>query len=222
VPGNERSVQALQDNIARQVDEVYNSKLLDIHASGHAHHEDLKLVLELIKPKYVIPIHGYYFFRAALKKISAEAGIAKDRVMLMDNGEVAYVFKDSFRVSGEKVPASYVMVDGLGVGDVEEVVLRDRLNLAAEGMVVLIVTMYQHGKLLKNPDIISRGFIYLKEHGAILDEMRKRLRNTVSRLPGDREIEPDYVKTLIRDQIGSFLYNKTKRRPMILPVVITI
>ena len=114
------------------------------------------------------------------------------------------------------------MVDGLGVGDVEEVVLRDRRALAAEGMIVIIVTVDRDkGKLLKSPDIISRGFIYLKENNEMLEEIRRSLRGLLSRLP-NQPIEPDYLKTLIRDQIGQFIYTKTKRRPMILPVIIEI
>lgn len=223
VPGNERSVQALQDNIARQVDELYNTKLLDIHTSGHAHQEDLKLVLKLVKPRFVVPIHGYYFFRSIFKKLAEQVGISRDNVIVMDNGEVANITKNTVHVTDEKLPASYVMVDGLGVGDVEEVVLRDRLSLAQEGMLVIIMTMSgQHGRLLKNPDIISRGFIFIKEHGEILEEIRAKLRSIVGRLPTDKEVDPDYVKTLVRDQISQFLYNKTKRRPMILPVVIRI
>jgi ribonuclease J len=147
----------------------------------------------------------------------------KDNVRLMDNGEVAELTKDSFKVTKETVPAYYVMVDGLGVGDVEEVVLRDRRALAAEGMLVIILTVDRDkGRLLKNPDIISRGFIYLKDNQEILDEIRKRIRGFMTRIPNFREVEPDYVKTLLRDQVGQYLYTKTKRRPMILPVVIEI
>ncbi len=222
IPGNERTVQALQDNISRQVDEVYNTKILDIHTSGHAHREDLKLVIQLTKPQYIFPIHAYYFMRKSLVKIAKEVGVPRERVVILDNGDVGLLTPGKVAVSQEKVPASYVMVDGLGVGDVEEIVLRDRRSLAAEGMVVVIVTMGQHNRLLKNPDIISRGFIFLKEHGEILDEIRKRIKNIVGRLPGDQEVQTDYVKTLIRDQIGQFLYTKTKRRPMILPVIIEI
>ncbi|MEK7212718.1 MAG: ribonuclease J [Patescibacteria group bacterium] len=224
VPGNERSVQALQDNIARQVDELYNTKLLDIHTSGHAHAEDLKLVMKLTNPKFILPMHAYYFMRKRLAHLAEEVGIPRQRVIMMDNGDVAHLTPDSFIVSEEKVPASYVMVDGLGVGDVEEVVLRDRRSLAQEGMVVIIVTLdrRQNGRLVKNPDIISRGFIHLKENQQILEEIRKRVRGVVSRLPTYQEVEADYLKTLIRDQVGQFLYTKTKRRPMILPVVIEI
>ncbi len=223
VPGNERSVQSLQDNIARQVDELYNSKLLDIHASGHAHGDDIELILSIIKPKFVVPIHGYYFKRKTLIKIAKRAGMSKERVIMMDNGDIADILPDKFSVSGEKVPASYVMVDGLGVGDVEEVVLRDRLNLAKEGMVVIIVTLdRRNGRVLKNPDIISRGFIYLKDNQVILEDIRKKVRAVISRLPAHQEVETDYLKTLIRDQVGQFLYTKTKRRPMILPVTIEV
>ncbi len=223
VPGNERSVQALQDNIARQVDELYNSKLLDIHASGHIFGEDAKTVLKIVKPQFILPIHGYYFKRKTYVKLAEAVGMRRSQVVMMDNGQVANITKDKFTITQEKVPATYVMVDGLGVGDVEEVVLRDRINLAQEGMVVMILTVdRQNGHLLKNPDIISRGFIYLKENQGILDEIRKRIRGVMGRLPAYRELESDYLKSLIRDQIGQFLYNKTKRRPMILPVVIEI
>lgn len=223
VPGNERSVQILQDNIARQVDEVYNSKLLDIHASGHCLKEDLKLVLKLIKPKFVVPVHGYYFKRSVAKKNAIEVGIPKDNIILMDNGQVANLTSDSFKVTSETVPANYVMVDGLGVGDVEEVVLRDRRLLSEEGMVVIITTMDRKtGRLLKTPDIISRGFIYLKENKELLDEIRKKLKGLLMRIPMHQSPEPDYIKGIIRDQIGQLLYNKTRRRPMVLPVLIEI
>jgi ribonuclease J len=223
IPGNERSVQTVKDNLARQGAIVYHSALVDIHSSGHAPKDDIRIVIDLLKPKYLMPVHGYYFMRAANGQTAREAGIPKENVMLMDNGEVAELTKDSFKVTKETVPAYYVMVDGLGVGDVEEVVLRDRRALAAEGMLVIILTMDRDsGKLLKNPDIISRGFIYLKDNQEILDEIRKRIRGLMTRIPNFKEVEPDYVKTLLRDQVGQYLYTKTKRRPMILPVVIEI
>jgi len=223
IPGNERSVQALQDNVARQVDQLYNSKLLDIHSSGHACSEDLKLVFKLVKPKFIVPVHGYYFFRKHVVKLAEDIGISRDRVILMDNGQVASIHKDSFEITNEEVPSFYIMVDGLGVGDVEEVVLRDRRALAQEGMIVIIISMERNKmKLIKSPDIISRGFIYLKENQQVLDEIRKRIRGLLGRLPANQEPDPDYLKTLIRDQVGQFIYNKTKRRPMILPVIIEI
>lgn len=223
VPGNERSVQILQDNIARQVDETYNSKLLDIHSGGHAWHDDIEMVIRWVKPRFVVPIHAYYFKLKACVKIAHKAGIPKENTIILDNGQVAELTKDGLIATKEFVPTNYVMVDGLGVGDVEEVVLRDRLMLAEEGMLVIIVTLDRRtGQFLKNPDIISRGFIYLRENKEFIEELRKRIKSLVSRIPRHQQIDPDYLKALIRDQVGLFLYNKTKRRPLILPVVIEI
>ena len=223
VPGNERSVQTLQDHISRQVDELYNSKLLDIHASGHATSEDLKLVIKLTKPKFVVPIHAYHFMRKTTAKLARSVGIPKENVIMLDNGQVGKLTKDQFVASEEKIPAFYVMVDGLGVGDVEEVVLRDRRALAQEGMMVIIITLDRgNGRILKTPDIISRGFIYLRENREILDEIRRRIRGIIGRIPKNQPLDSEYLKSLIRDQVGQFVYNKTKRRPIVIPVVIEV
>jgi beta-CASP RNase J family ribonuclease len=223
IPGNERSIQTLQDNISRQVDELYNSKLLDIHASGHAHGADVELVISVVKPKFVVPIHGYYFKRKSYIKHAIAAGLKRSQVILMDNGQIAELTPDTFTVTKDSVPSTRIMVDGLGIGDVEEVVLRDRMNLSQEGMIVVILTMDRnHSKMLRNPDIISRGFIHLKDNNMVLDEIRKRVTGLIARLPQDRETESDYIKSLVRDQVGQFVYNKTKRRPMVLPVVIEL
>src|SRR3989338_5755894 len=224
VPGNERSVQNLKDNLARQGALVYHYKMLDIHSSGHAPQEELKTVMRLVKPQYFIPIHGYYFMRWRNAKLAQEAaGLKPENTILADNGCVVEIRKDSVQLTKEEVPSYYVMVDGLGVGDVVEVVLRDRRVLAEEGMVVVIVTLDRRdGRLLKNPDIISRGFIYLKENQDVLDEIRKRIRGIIGRIPRHQQLDADYLKSLLRDQIGQFLYKKTNRRPMVLPVVIEI
>jgi ribonuclease J len=151
------------------------------------------------------------------------AGVKPENVKLLDNGQVAYLSKDNFVISNETVPANYVLVDGLGIGDIGEVVLRDRLMLSQEGMFVIIATIDKKtGKIIKSPDIISRGFIYLKENQELLDEIRKKVRGIIARIPHYQSIETDYLKTLIRDQVGQFIYNKTQRRPMILPVVIEV
>ena len=224
VPGNERSVQNLKDNLSRQGATIYHYKMLDIHSSGHAPQEELKKVMELVRPKYFLPIHGYYFMRARNARLAEEVlKMKRGEVLIADNGVVVEFSKDGARVTSERIPAFYVMVDGLGVGDVGEVVLRDRRTLAQEGMIVIIVSLSrQSGRILKNPDIISRGFIYLKENQMLLDEIRKRIRNIIGRIPTHQPLDADYVKTLIRDQIGQFLYNKIERRPMILPVVIEV
>jgi len=223
VPGNERSVQSLTDNIARQGAIVYNSKLIDIHKGGHASQEDLKIVLEEIKPKFLVPVHAYYHFRYVAGQLGVQMGIPEKNVKLVDNGDAMYLTKDSLDVVSEDVDTSYVMVDGLGVGDVEEVVLRDRLMLAEEGMIVIIATIDRKtGKLIKNPDIISRGFIYLRDNQQLLREIRTKIKGIVSRLPRHQQIESDYIKALFRDQVGQFVFKKTHRRPMILPVIIEV
>jgi len=223
VPGNERSVQNLKDNLARQGAKVYYSAIVDIHSSGHAPQEELKMVISAIKPKFFIPVHGYYFMRATNGRLAEEVGVPKNKVLLPDNGQVMEMKHESVKITGDQIPASYVMVDGLGVGDVGEVVLRDRQVLAAEGMVVIIVTIDRHnGRLIKNPNIISRGFIYLRENQEVLDEIRVKIKSLLQRIPRHQNIDPDYFKNLIRDQIGQFLFTKTKRRPMILPVLIDV
>lgn len=222
IPGNERSVQTLRDNLVRQGAIVYNTKMIDIHSSGHAPQADLETVIKLVKPKYLMPVHGYYFMRHTNGRIGVKSGVKPENIRLMDNGQIGYITKDSFSISQETVPAHYVMVDGLGVGDVEEIVLRDRKILAEEGMVVVITTIDRKtGRVLKNPDIISRGFIYLKENQELLTEVRKKVKSIINRIP-KKQIDSDYLKNLFRDQIGQYLFKKTSRRPMILPVIIEI
>ncbi len=222
IPGNERSVQNLKDTLARQGAIVYQNSDIDIHSSGHAPKDELIMVIKLTKPKFLVPIHGHYFKRAANCKNGQLAGMPKENTFLPDNGHVAELTKETFVITKETIPAFYVMVDGLGVGDVEEVVLRDRLVLAQEGMVVIIASFNKTtGRLLKNPDIISRGFIYLKENKEILEEVRRKIKGLLARIPEQR-LDADYLKTLIRDQIGQFLFTKTHRRPMVLPVVIEL
>lgn len=223
IPGNERSVQYLKDNLARQAGKVYTSSLIDIHASGHAPEEELKQVISLIKPQFLVPIHGHYFMRAINAEHGQDVGIPKENTMLLENGQISEITEHTFKTTDKSVESYYVMVDGLGVGDVQEVVLRDRLMLSQEGMIVVIAVISQNsGRLLKNPDIISRGFIYLKENRDLLNDIRDKLRNILVRLPRHNAPEPEYIKSLIRDQIGQLLYNKTKRRPMVLPVLIEV
>lgn len=223
VPGNERSVQTLKDNLARQGARIFTYAHMDIHSSGHAPQEDIKQAIKALKPRFYLPIHGYYFMRSANADLAEEVGIKRENIIMVDNGQVVEFVKESAKVTGETVPTFYVMVDGLGVGDVGEVVLRDRRTLAEEGMIVIIASISrQTGRVIKNPDIISRGFIYLKENKELLDEIRRKIRGILGRIPHYRDTDPDYIKTLIKDQIAEFLYKKTQRRPMVLPVIIEI
>ncbi len=226
IPGNERSVQAVKDNLARQGAIVITNDDLDIHSSGHAPGPDLALVAKMCKPKFIVPIHGYIFQRAYNIRNMKTVGIPQEKIILPDNGQVLELTEHTAVVTDQHVDATYVMVDGLGVGDVEAVVLRDRKLLAQEGMIVVIATIVrQTGKLAKNPDIISRGFIYLKDQGALMSELRMKVKNLVNQVNQSKvrqEAESDYIKGIIRDQLGLFLYNKTLRRPMILPVIIEV
>ena len=161
--------------------------------------------------------------RSLTRKRAVSVGIKEENVILMDNGQVCELTEHSFTPTNVFADSSYVMVDGLGVGDVEEVVIRDRRALAAEGMMVMIITLdKKHNRLVKNPDIISRGFIYLRENQELIDEIRKRIRGIIGRLPHTQTINADYLKTLLRDQIGQFLFSKTHRRPMVIPVIIEV
>lgn len=223
IPGNERSVQVLKDNLARQGAIIHTSESMDIHSSGHAPQEEIKEVIKAVKPKFFVPIHGYYFMRATNAGLATQNGIKKENTILVDNGDIIEFTKNGVKVTGERVPASYVFVDGLGIGDIGEVVLRDRRTLAEEGMLVVIASINKKtGKVIKNPDIISRGFVYLKENKEMLDEVRRRVRAIIGRIPHYESVDPDYIKSIMKDQIAEFLYNKTNRRPMVLPVVIEI
>jgi ribonuclease J len=223
IPGNEMAIQTLKDNLTRQGARVIQTQHIDVHSGGHGPAEDLKTIIRITKPKFFVPIHGMYFMRAANAENAMEMGVPEKNCILTDDGQVLELHPDRIAVTGASVPASYVMVDGLGVGDVEEVVLRDRQALANEGMMVIIATLdRKSGRFLKNPDIISRGFINLKMNKEFVEEIRKKIKTVVSRIPRAQSIETDYLKALIRDQLGQFLYTKTKRRPMVLPVVIEV
>ena len=224
IPGNERAVQNLKDSLARQGAKIYHYQMMDIHASGHACQEDLKLLISLIQPKFFIPIHGQYSMLQANADLAKELGIPEKNIVIPINGDIVELTPDSIKISKEKVEASYVMVDGLGVGDVGEVVLRDREMLAKDGIFVIIAVIDSRiGKVKGSPDIISRGFVYLRESKELLAEVRKLTKEIVAKTASrERTKNWAYVKANLRDKIGEFLYQKTKRRPMVLPVVIEV
>lgn len=225
IPGNERAVQVLKDVLMTQGAKIYHSKLMDIHASGHAQAEDLKLMLNLVKPKYLMPIHGHRYMREMHANLGESLNIPKSNLIVINNGEVLTLQKDgSVSTHKEGIPTSYVMVDGLGIGDVGHIVLRDRQALSQDGMVVVIsVVNTKTGRVRGNPDIISRGFVYLRESKPLLMEIRKKTKAIVEHAAsGDHTANWDYVKDNIRDQLGKLLFQKTKRRPMVLPVIIQV
>lgn len=228
IPGNERSIQNLMDMVVRQGANVIHYRMLDIHAGGHAKQEDLKLMMRLIKPEYFMPIEANHYMLRAHAELAQQVGIKSDKIFVADNGQVVLFNKASDgKVSGqltkEKVPSEYVMVDGLGVGDVSEVVLRDRLMMAGDGMIVIIATIdSKTGDIIGNPDIISRGFIYMKESRELIEKTRMRVKKIVKDKNPMTPADDDYIKNKIRNDIGQFLFTNTKRRPMVLPVVIKV
>jgi len=224
IPGNERSVQFLKDEFHRQGAKVFHYKMMDIHASGHARQEELKEMLRIMRPKFFLPIHGQYSMLVKHAEIAEEIGLSKNNIVVVENGQVVNLTPKKIFIERKTVPSSYVMVDGLGIGDVGEVVLRDRQNLSRDGMFVIVTVVdKQAGKVKGSPDIISRGFVYLRESKELLRETRKRVIDIVDRAAGSGgAVNWSYVKNEIRNKIGQFLFSKTKRRPMILPVVIEV
>jgi ribonuclease J len=224
IPGNERTVQYVKDQLFRQKANVFHYKMMDIHASGHGNEDELKEMLELIKPRFFIPIHGQFSMLVSHAKIAQNAGIPENRIALAENGNIVHVTQNQISIEKEQVPCSYVMVDGLGVGDVGEVVLRDRQSLSTDGMFVIIAVVdRQTGKVRGSPDIISRGFVYLKESRDLLREVRRKVIDIVDKSAGTGgAVNWVYVRDNVRNKIGDFLFYKTERRPMVLPVIIEV
>ena len=228
IPGNERSIQNLMDMVVRQGAKIIHYKMLDIHAGGHAKQEDLKLMMRLIKPEYFMPIEANHYMLRAHAELAEQIGIPKDKIFVADNGQVVLIKKGLqdktvCTLTKEKVPSEYVMVDGLGVGDVSEVVLRDRLMMAGDGMIVIIATIdAKTGNIIGNPDIISRGFIYMKESRDLIEKTRMHVKKIVKDKNPMTPADDDFIKNKIRNDVGQFLFAQTKRRPMVLPVVIKV
>jgi ribonuclease J len=225
IPGNERAVQLVKDLLAKQGANIVHYQMMDVHAGGHGRKEDLKHMLELVRPKYLMPVHGNFYMLKVHGEIAEKLGMPEKNVALLENGQVLeFTPKGEMRVLKQKIPAYYVMVDGLGIGDIREVVLRDRQTLASDGMFVIIAIMdSKTGKLRGKPDIITRGFVYIKESGKLLDDARKRVTAIIAEAEGPRHaVNWLYIKDQLRDRIGEFLFIKTERRPMILPVIIEV
>lgn len=224
IPGNERTVQSLKDTLIRQGAKVVHYANMDVHAGGHAKQEELKEMIMLTKPKYFLPAHGNLFLRHANGNLAEDVGVPRERIFIPDNGQVVeFDQQGGGRVLDAKYPIEYIMVDGLGVGDVSHVVLRDRLQLATDGMFVIICTIdHANGRLLGSPDIISRGFVYIKEAHELVEKARTRVKKILNDSDHKSPSFEEYTKNKIRDEIGQFLWNATKRRPMVLPVIIEV
>ncbi len=224
VPGNERTVQSLTDKLYRDGAEVVNYRMLDVHAGGHAKQEDLKMLIDLVKPEYLIPIEGNHSFLKIHAKVAVSHGFDQKHIIIPDNGQIIEARKNILELTKKYVPANYIMVDGLGIGDVQEVVLRDRQMLAEDGIFVIIAVVdSQTGKVKGSPDIISRGFVYLRESKDLLKStrilIRKIIEDTTVKM---HPVNWTYIKDQVKEQIGKFLFKKTERRPMVLPVIIEV
>ena len=223
IPGNERTVQRLKDTLFRKGAEVVHYQMMDVHAGGHAKADDVKLMIRLLNPKYFVPIEGNHFLLHYNAKVALSMGFPKENVFIADNGQVMEFQKGIGVLTKNKISADYVFVDGLGVSDETNIVLRDRQVLAEDGMIVVIATVdAKTGKLVQNPDIISRGFVFLKENKELIEDLRHRVKKLVIDSDPLSWADTNYIRNKIRDYVGQFLFTKTEKRPMVLPVVIEV
>lgn len=223
IPGNERSVQQVYDNLTKEGAKVINYQLMDIHTGGHAQAEELKLMVSLVRPKYFVPIHGNRYLLAANAEIAQSVGVPAENCFVMSNGQMLELSENSAEISKQRVPSGYVMVDGLGVGDVGNIVLRDRQAMASDGIFVVILTVdHNTNQILTSPDIISRGFVYMRAAEDLIfkarQEIKRLFKQNIAKKPSDWQ----YLKTAIREDMGEFLFRETQRRPMVIPVIIEV
>lgn len=224
IPGNERYVGRTVDELMRLGAHVIYGpgSISGVHVSGHGSQEELKLMLNLIRPQYFIPIHGEYRMLRHHGLLGEAVGIPKENIFLIDNGDTVEFQNGQARKAG-KIPSGNVLIDGLGVGDVGNIVLRDRKLLSQDGILVVVVTLSkQDGTILSGPDIISRGFVYVRESEGLLEEANRIVTGTLHKLMNENVNEWASLKTNVKDALGRFLYEQTRRRPMILPIIMEV
>ena len=222
IPGNEKSVYKTIDLLFRLGAKVVYEKSSGTHVSGHASRDELKLILNLVKPEYFIPVHGEYRMLLKHGELAEELGVKKENIFVAENGNVIEFTKEKGCISG-KVPAGRVLVDGLGVGDIGNIVLRDRRQLSQDGILIVVATLNKQAtKLLAGPDIVSRGFVYVRESEDLMLEAKKFVQQNLEVSLENGVKDWATLKNNIRDSLGRFLYEKTKRRPMILPIIVEV
>ena len=219
IPGNEKAVaQVINELSAKGAKVIFQ----DTHVSGHACKEDLKLIYSLVKPKFALPVHGEYRHLMAQAEIAHEMGVAKDNIFIMRSGNVMELSEEGAQVTGN-VTAGPVLVDGLGVGDVGNIVLRDRQNLAQNGIIIVVLTLDRRGnQLMAGPDIVSRGFVYVRESENLMEEAHSVVEDAVRRCLDKRVNDWGKIKAVIRDSLSDYIWKKMKRNPMILPIIMDI
>ncbi len=219
IPGNEKAVARVINELSMKGAEVISQ---DTHVSGHACQEEIKLMYSLIHPKYSLPIHGEYRHLMAQKNIAESMGMPKENIMIMASGDVIEVSEECIRQAG-RVQAGSVLVDGLGVGDVGNIVLRDRQNLAQNGIIVVVLTLERYtNQLLAGPDIVSRGFVYVREAESLMEEAKMVVDNALNDCLDHHVSDWSKIKNVIRDSLSDFLWRKMKRNPMILPIIMEV
>ena len=219
IPGNEKAVTNVINELQMKGADVI---FQDVHVSGHACQEEIKLIYTLVHPRYAIPVHGEYKHLIAQAKIAKDLGMPKENIFILNSGDVLELSKESASVTG-KVPVGDILVDGLGVGDVGNIVLRDRQHLAADGILIVVLGLDgASDQLVSGPDIVSRGFVYVRESDQLMDEARAVVDEAVEGCLGRGITDWGKLKSSIKDSLGEYVWKKTKRRPMILPIIMEI
>ncbi len=222
IPGNEKLVGKTINHLFRQGAKVIYQAVSGIHVSGHASQEELKLLLNLCRPKYFMPVHGEYRMLVRHAELAEQVGLSKDRILLCEIGDVIEITRKGVNKAG-RVPSGQVLVDGLGVGDVGNIVLRDRRQLAQDGILIVVITIdKQTGAVIAGPDIISRGFVYMRESEKLIDEARDEVKRILKICEAENVTEWGVLKGSVKDGLTQLLYQKTKRRPMIMPIIMEV
>lgn len=222
IPGNEKYVSKVIDDLMKIGAEVVYSSLADVHVSGHACQEEQKLILALTKPKYFIPVHGEYRQLIAHSETAKKVGIPTENIFLMTNGRVLEITEKSARLAGT-VPFGRIMVDGLGVGDVGNIVLRDRQHLSQDGLIIVVLTMDSStGEVVSGPDVISRGFVYVRESENLMEDVKRVVREEIEKCEEKHITDWITIKTNLKDNLRDYIFQKTKRNPMILPIIMEV
>lgn len=222
IPGNEKFVSKVIDDLMQIGAEVVYSALADVHVSGHACQEEQKLILALAKPKYFIPVHGEYRQLIAHGETAADMGIEAKNIFYMSNGRTLELDEDDAKFTGS-VPSGRVLVDGLGVGDVGNIVLRDRQHLSQDGLIVIVLTMDSNsGEVVAGPDVISRGFVYVRESENLMDDVKSVVRHEISKCEQRGIRDWSTIKSTVRENLRDYIFMKTKRNPMIIPIIMEV
>ena len=222
IPGNEKLVSRVIDQLFKKGAEVVYGSSEAVHVSGHACQEELKLMQTLVRPKYFIPVHGEYRHLKQHGELANSIGVPKSNILMPEIGDVIEVTRNSIKKSGSVI-SGQIFVDGLGVGDVGNIVIRDRKHLSQDGILTVVVTLSKENKaIIAGPDIISRGFVYVRESEKLMDEARDIVRNVFAKCEEQKITDWSTLKSTVRDELRSFLYEKTKRKPMILPIIMEI